>query len=99
MGTNVDETDTVWCSPPKDAIRWIAYDDGFVAYHRPSGATHFLNGASKVLIEEILSEPKGASAVADEFAEFVTVDDAQAYVEEIRAMLLRFDELGLVRRL
>ncbi len=99
MGTNVNETEILWCSPPKDAIRWIAYDDGFVAYHRPSGSTHFLNAASKFLIEEILSDPKDASTVADDFADVVTVDDPQAHLDEIRAMLLRFDELGLVRRL
>ena len=32
-----------WRSPPSDSIAWVSWGEDCVAFHRPSGMTHFLN--------------------------------------------------------
>lgn len=98
-----DDNDSVpercWRSPPKSAIRWVEWDGEFVAFHRKSGSTHFLNASSKLLIEDTLSEPKSVRGVADEFAVLPNSVDERSHLEDVSDMLMRFDELGLIRRL
>ena len=74
------------------------FGNDYVAYHRPSGKTHFLNAASQLLICNILTEPTALSAIAEEFAPDVTDDHADAYLEQMKAMLDRLEHLGLVER-
>jgi PqqD family protein of HPr-rel-A system len=89
----------VWQGPDADAISWAQWGDDFVAYHRPSGRTHFLNTASHYLIAELLASPADIDAIASAFAPPTASDDRQAHLEEISAMLEWLDQLGLIRRL
>lgn len=72
-------------------IAWIGWEESFVAYHRPSGKTHFLNAFSHWLLTEFLIEPTTLGEVQS-----ATSDDANA--GEISALLERFEELGLLVR-
>lgn len=86
-----------WHATDPTTIRWERFGDHYAAYHRPSGKTHFLNGASRTLLCDILSEPKPERQVAAEFAG--DGDELPAeFGDELRAMLERFEQLGLVRR-
>ena len=88
-----------WQSPPSDAIVWTRWADGqFIAYHRPSGITHFLNAASAALITELLVEPSDAATVAHPFESAKGDSDWDEHLEEIAAMLVHLERLGLIRR-
>lgn len=88
-----------WQSPPADTIVWTRWDDDqFIAYHRPSGITHYLNAASAALITELLVEPMDAAAVARAFEPAIGDADPDEHVEEINAMLVHLEHLGLIRR-
>ena len=87
-----------WQSTSPGDILWVEWERNFVAYHRPSGKTHFLNAASEILLTEILAEPKDAESVADEFSAEVTGDRADEYLEQITSMLERLEQLGLLER-
>ena len=88
-----------WQSPPTDAIVWTRWDDDqFIAYHRPSGITHFLNAASAALITELLVEPSDAATVAHAFESAIGDSDWDEHLEEIVAMLVHLEHLGLIRR-
>jgi len=76
----------------------VSWGDDQVAYHRPSGRTHFLNAASHFLISELLREPRDLEAVVDAF---LTDDgngaNSDALVrEEISRLLDRLEQLGLI---
>ena len=77
---------------------WAKFDDDYVAYHRPSGKTHFLNAASQLLICAILTEPRDLAAIANEFASDRTDGNVDAYLEQMKAMLDHLETLGLVDR-
>ena len=88
----------IWRSRSPDEIVWAIFGNDYVAYHRPSGKTHFLNSASQQLICDILTEPTALSVIADEFASDVTDSHADTYLEHMKAMLDRLEHLGLVER-
>ena len=88
-----------WQSPPADAIVWTRWDDDqFIAYHRPSGITHFLNAASAALITELLVEPSDAPTVARAFEPAMADANHEEHLDEIIAMLVHLEHLGLIRR-
>ena len=80
------------------------YPDSYAVFHRPSGKTHFLNAAGYRLITEILERPGDTASIAAELAVAVAVAVAVAEepsplnVDEVHAMLVRFEYLGLVDR-
>ena len=98
MSSQQESSPPRWRSRSPDEIVWAVFGDDYVAYHRPSGKTHFLNAASQLLIRDILSEPTTFSEIADEFASEATDVHADAYLEQMRAMLDRLEHLGLVER-
>ncbi len=89
---------TRWRSPAPDTIAWAFWDDDYVAYHRPSGRTHFLNVSSRHLIAELLCEPKDAATVAQAFSPPRDDMERQAHLSEITSMLERLEHLGLIDR-
>lgn len=90
-----------WRATAADDLSWIDRGDGYVAYHRPSGKTHFLNDASHALLTEILVEPQEVAdvvaALAAGSAAASPPPDAEV-AQELEAMLTRFEQLGLVHR-
>jgi len=87
-----------WRRQSPDDIEWVVFDDEFVAYHRPSGKTHFLNAASHLLICDILSERKDFADIAEEFASSDTDEHPKDYFDEMLSLLDRLESLGLVER-
>ena len=87
-----------WRSQTPEDIMWVVYDDDFIAYHRPSGKTHFLNAASYLLVCEILNEPMDFEDIAKEFASNDIDGDPDGYLEEMTSLLDRLEALGLIER-
>ena len=88
----------VWCCQSPEDIAWAAFADEFVAYHRPSGKTHFLNESSRQLICEILSERRTLAEVVDAFDAISGVVERDDYTEQMKATLDHFENLGLIER-
>jgi PqqD family protein of HPr-rel-A system len=76
----------------------VQWGDTYVAYHRPSGKTHFLNGVMAELLGSVLVTERTADSVAEELAarQGAAVDpDFRAAVADSLAQL---DYLGLIER-
>ncbi len=86
----------MWTTTNPDDLVWAEWDDTYVAYHRPSGRTHFLNRASYELLTDYLRTPREAARLAEQFD--LDIDGNPADREELDGFLERFEELGLIRR-
>lgn len=86
-----------WRSAPAETIRWVVWEDTHIAYHRPSGMTHFLNDSSRLLLDDLLDTPMTAEQVAAKFSDIAAARGEDA-VDEARALLERFEELGIVEQ-
>lgn len=69
-----------------------------MVYHRPSGKTHFLNEPSVTLLSSILVEPRTLERGAQTLARSLGVEADAGFLHHVEALLLRFEELGLVER-
>ena len=87
-----------WCACAPADIMWVALDNEYVAFHRPSGKTHFLNDASRVLLTEVLRVPRSFDVILNSFGTEVAGEDATAYREQMKGMLDRLESLGLIER-
>ena len=98
LSTEQESSPPVWRRRPLENIVWTGFDEDFVAYHRPSGKTHFLNAASHILICDVLSEPMDLISIANAFVpdEPDQLDDN--YLVQLQAMIARLEHLGLVER-
>jgi len=86
------------CAKSPDEIVWAHFDEDYVAFHRPSGKTHFLNAASHRLICEILTKAQDLDEIVGEFVVDENDRDPAAHVGKMRAMLDHLENLGLVER-
>jgi PqqD family protein of HPr-rel-A system len=88
----------------------MGFSDQQVVFHRPSGKTHFLNNTACTLLElvseQLLDETGLARALAERHPELEALDSSRLEAghgsssvlsEHVRGILLRFEELGLVR--
>ena len=80
------------------SLEWAAWDDDHAIYHSESGQTHFLNASAAALLREILVEPLGADEAAVRLAAGELGDGHEPFLDEVRALILRLEELGLVVR-
>jgi PqqD family protein of HPr-rel-A system len=87
-----------WRAGRVEQLVWAELGDDFVVYHRPSGKTHFLNSASAVLLREVLTRPKHASAAADELAAREGAVAESDFVAAVTASLEHLGHLGLIER-
>jgi len=88
-----------WRSRSSSQIVWAIFDQDYVAFHRPSGKTHFLNEASYLLISEILAEPQSLDTIIRELLSGEDEANPAAYAGQMRAMLDHLENFGLVDRL
>ena len=88
----------MWRASPVDDTAWVQFDDEYVAYHRPSGKTHFLNAATHRLLTDLLVEPASAATVAAAFAAGSSASPVGDVEKELRATLSHLESLGLVAR-
>ena len=87
----------MFVSCPKDDIVWVSFGEDFVVFHRPSGKTHFLNEASKFLLTELLLDARDFPSILEAFASDDSEDHSEEYVRQMKSMLARLEDLGLVR--
>ena len=88
---------SVWRSNAADCA-WASYGENYVVFHRPSGKTHFLNEAGYRLLTEILDRPDGTAAIAARLTNAASGEAEALDEQEVHAMLVRFEYLGLVDR-
>jgi len=88
-----------WRSVPQSEIVWSRWGHDYVAYHRLSGKTHYLNAASEQLLTRILLLPKDAETVAIEFVGRDAGEGDNPVAASMTDMLEHFEYLGLVERL
>jgi PqqD family protein of HPr-rel-A system len=88
---------SVWRSSATDCV-WAVYGDDYVVFHRPSGKTHFLNAAGHRLLTEILDRPDHTPSIAARLASAGGGEPGTLDEEDVHAMLVRFEYLGLVDR-
>ena len=89
---------TRWRSRAPAEIVWFDVPPDFIAFHRPSGKTHFLNEASKVLLTDVLAEPRDLREVLDVFSSDAADNIADEYAERMQSMLAHLEDLGLIER-
>jgi PqqD family protein of HPr-rel-A system len=94
-----DPTRPKWGVISPDDIIWTGTGDDWIAYHRPSGKTHFLNAASRLLITDLLAEPAGLPELLEAFGIPAGRDDATSEVAVMRSLLDRLVDTGLIERL
>ncbi len=99
MSTKQESSPPKWCSCRPDQITWAIFEQDYIAYHRPSGKTHFLNEASFLLIREILAEPQSLDTIIKEFVSVENEANPAPYASQMRAMLDHLEDFGLVERL
>ena len=87
-----------WSSRSPDDIIWAHFDEDYIAFQRSSGKTHFLNVASYVLLNELLTEPCDLETIADEFVVDGQDVNQVEYLGQMREMLVHLETLGLVYR-
>lgn len=87
-----------WRTCKPDSLAWAGWGGDFVAYHRPSGGTHYLNPVSRILLDDILRQPKTESAVEDSLRALGLDADEGLKPDTVRTLLDRFEELGLIER-
>jgi len=87
-----------WIATPSGNLRWSEWEGDCAVYHRPSGKTHFVNAATRILIGRILSAPCDAAAAADALAHIQGVEPDDAFRTHVWGLLVRLEELGLVER-
>lgn len=87
-----------WRATSPADIQWIGWDPDHIAFHRPSGCTHFLNAASRDLITTVLAHPADLDEI---MAVFATPDNevgAELQRREMSELLDHLEHLGFVER-
>jgi PqqD family protein of HPr-rel-A system len=74
-------------------------DDTYIVYHRPSGKTHFLNGATADLLEHVLLAARTTRAAAEELAAREGAVADAAFSSAVEESLRQLEHLGLIERL
>jgi PqqD family protein of HPr-rel-A system len=87
-----------WRAVPLEQVILTEWDGEYVAYHRPSGKTHFLNAPGVTLLSDILVYPSSLEKSTRSLAHSLGIEADAAFLEHVKALLLRFEELGLVER-
>lgn len=98
MPMSAAPANSLWHAAPEDVLAWTELDGDFAVYHRLSGTTHFLNAASKLLIEALRREPMTTAGVADEFAEVMLAGEGETAMQSIADLLHQFEAIGLLTR-
>lgn len=85
-----------WRSRDEDERVCVALDDDFVVYHRPSGATHFLNSEAHALMVDVLSIPRDLQSIVSFFTDHESDAEAAVISEQMERLLARLEYLGLI---
>ncbi len=87
-----------WRAVPQSDLDWAQWGGDFAIFHRSSGLTHFVNASTALLLKEILVEPRGAESASRALAARQGVAADEPFSSQVRGLLLRLAELGLVDR-
>jgi PqqD family protein of HPr-rel-A system len=87
-----------WVAAPAADLRWCSWDGACAVYHRPSGKTHFVNDATRRLLEDVLAMPLPAADVAGKLAREQGVEDTEEFRAHVWGLLVRLEELALIER-
>ena len=98
MSDTTADSSTCWCAGPARELVWSQFDDVYIAYHRPSGKTHFLNTATADLLGHVLVAPRTARSAGEELAAREGAAAAPDFLSAVAESLLHLEHLGLIER-
>lgn len=87
-----------WVAASAADLRWCSWEGACAVYHRPSGKTHFVNDATRHLLEALLATPLPAAEVAGRLAREQGVDETEEFRAHVWGLLVRLEELALIER-
>jgi PqqD family protein of HPr-rel-A system len=87
-----------WVAAPAADLRWCSWDGACAVYHRPSGKTHFVNDATRRLLEDVLATPLTATDVPGRLAREQGVEETEEFRTHVWGLLVRLEELALIER-
>lgn len=73
------------------------WDDGCILYHIPSGDTHHLSPLAAEAFEQLEQASFSIDTLSQCLAATLDIGLEDSFREQIREMIQRFDELGLVK--
>jgi PqqD family protein of HPr-rel-A system len=98
MNESTKGAEARWRAGPAQELVWSNLGDMCVAYHRPSGRTHFFNEATADLLEHVLAAPRTALAAAEALAAREEAVPDAAFVAAVADSLAHLAHLGLIKR-
>jgi PqqD family protein of HPr-rel-A system len=91
-------TDLVWRIPDGQRLVFEEFDDGIVMFDAGVGATHLLNATAAEALAILEAEPRlDAEALRRRLLDGLPIADAALPLDAVQEMLLRLEDLGLVR--
>lgn len=87
-----------WSTVASDELLWCGWSGEYALYHRPSGKTHFVNEAARLLLSQLLREPRSLDEVVAGLARLQGLAPDEGLTGHVAALLLRFEALGLIER-
>jgi PqqD family protein of HPr-rel-A system len=87
-----------WVAASAADLRWCSWDGACAVYHRPSGKTHFVNDATRRLLEDVLALPLPTADVAGQLARAQGVAETEEFRAHVWGLLVRLEELALIER-
>jgi PqqD family protein of HPr-rel-A system len=93
-----DNAGSTWRAVPAPDLIWAEVDGQFVAYHRASGKTHFLNAPAAALLRSVLVAPKTAATATEELAAMQGAHTDASFNAAVSQLLGHLEHLGLVEQ-
>lgn len=89
---------TRWIAAEIGSLLWWEVGEDYVLFHRPSSKTHFVNRATFLLLDQVLSDPVDLATAAARLARAQRLPAGDTFLREVEALLVRLEQLGLVER-
>ena len=80
----------------RPGLRWEELDDEYIVFNPLSDEIHRLNTLAAVVLAELEAMPLGMDELGTRVANLLTVSLDDTIRQQLRTILARFDELGLI---
>jgi PqqD family protein of HPr-rel-A system len=88
----------LWRLPPNANFNWTQCGEEHIVFHPASGETHYLNDLSALTLRFLEDGPSTAAGLHQRISDFLDIDAEMALKQQIDALLVRFDQLGIVEQ-
>ena len=87
-----------WRAVPANELHFAQWGDDAVLFHGRSGLTHLVNGATAVLLSEVLASPRTLESATEALASAQSACAGEHFLSEVAELIARLEMLGLVER-